>query len=72
MKRFQKSSALLMASLLIASPLANSLGIVAHAEEQDSGFESILRTRFERIFSRFRRARISLFQSAIKPKPFDG
>ncbi|RXW44827.1 hypothetical protein CYQ82_00855 [Enterococcus faecium] len=36
-----------------------------------SGFESIPRTRFVRIFSRFQRVSISSFRPAVKPKPFD-
>ncbi|NDK22755.1 ErmCL family antibiotic resistance leader peptide [Enterococcus faecium] len=35
------------------------------------GFESIPRTRFVRIFSRFQRVSISSFRPAVKPKPFD-
>ncbi|EGP5164181.1 hypothetical protein EJX01_13180 [Enterococcus faecium] len=35
------------------------------------GFESIHRTRFVRIFSRFQRVSISSFRPAVKPKPFD-
>ena len=37
----------------------------------DYGFESIPRTRFVRIFSRFQRVSISSFRPAVKPKPFD-
>ncbi|HCS94094.1 MAG TPA: hypothetical protein DIW15_05250 [Bavariicoccus seileri] len=37
----------------------------------DSGFESIPRTRFVRIFSRFQRVSISSFRPAVKSKPFD-
>ena len=36
-----------------------------------NGFESIPRTRFVRIFSRFQRVSISSFRPAVKPKPFD-
>ncbi|ROX52120.1 hypothetical protein EGW53_08115 [Enterococcus faecium] len=36
-----------------------------------TGFESIPRTRFVRIFSRFQRVSISSFRPAVKPKPFD-
>lgn len=36
-----------------------------------AGFESIPRTRFARIFSRFQRVSISSFRPAVKPKPFD-
>ncbi|MCZ1521416.1 hypothetical protein GHA87_15380, partial [Enterococcus faecium] len=39
--------------------------------EQHFGFESIPRTRFVRIFSRFQRVSISSFRPAVKPKPFD-
>ncbi|KAA9166988.1 hypothetical protein F6X82_12555 [Enterococcus faecium] len=38
---------------------------------QRCGFESIPRTRFVRIFSRFQRVSISSFRPAVKPKPFD-
>lgn len=37
----------------------------------EPGFESIPRTRFVRIFSRFQRVSISSFRPAVKPKPFD-
>ncbi|HFK5914052.1 TPA: hypothetical protein ACGYSN_000275 [Enterococcus faecium] len=37
----------------------------------NGGFESIPRTRFVRIFSRFQRVSISSFRPAVKPKPFD-
>ncbi|RBS54059.1 hypothetical protein EA99_01854 [Enterococcus faecium] len=37
----------------------------------NTGFESIPRTRFVRIFSRFQRVSISSFRPAVKPKPFD-
>ncbi|WP_311388994.1 MULTISPECIES: hypothetical protein [Enterococcus] len=37
----------------------------------NDGFESIPRTRFVRIFSRFQRVSISSFRPAVKPKPFD-
>ncbi|EOF77384.1 hypothetical protein [Enterococcus faecium] len=36
-----------------------------------TGFESIPRTRFVIIFSRFQRVSISSFRPAVKPKPFD-
>ncbi|MGY5176611.1 aspartate 1-decarboxylase [Enterococcus faecium] len=41
------------------------------AGERGTGFESIPRTRFVRIFSRFQRVSISSFRPAVKPKPFD-
>ncbi|HCD5331529.1 TPA: hypothetical protein NBW35_002071 [Enterococcus faecium] len=40
-------------------------------EKTRGGFESIPRTRFVRIFSRFQRVSISSFRPAVKPKPFD-
>ncbi|HFP6125859.1 TPA: erythromycin resistance leader peptide [Enterococcus faecium] len=39
--------------------------------QPNNGFESIPRTRFVRIFSRFQRVSISSFRPAVKPKPFD-
>ena len=45
--------------------------IVQSNNELLNGFESRPRTRFARIFSRFRRASISSFRPAVKPKPFD-
>lgn len=39
--------------------------------DEIDGFESIPRTRFVRIFSRFQRVSISSFRPAVKPKPFD-
>ena len=42
-----------------------------YLEYGTSGFESIPRTRFVRIFSRFQRVSISSFRPAVKPKPFD-
>lgn len=41
------------------------------SEGLNNGFESIPRTRFVRIFSRFQRVSISSFRPAVKPKPFD-
>ncbi|WP_435740237.1 GNAT family N-acetyltransferase [Enterococcus faecium] len=40
-------------------------------DKGNPGFESIPRTRFVRIFSRFQRVSISSFRPAVKPKPFD-
>ncbi|EPI2263481.1 TPA: hypothetical protein ACSPFU_002537 [Enterococcus faecium] len=48
-----------------------SLDISYERVETDDGFESIPRTRFVRIFSRFQRVSISSFRPAVKPKPFD-
>lgn len=44
---------------------------IARGGTKKDGFESIPRTRFVRIFSRFQRVSISSFRPAVKPKPFD-
>lgn len=54
-----------------AEDLLNDLDTLAAMIKHHHGFESIPRTRFVRIFSRFQRVSISSFRPAVKPKPFD-
>ena len=55
----------------IASAIITIIQSGMSAFNYQDGFESIPRTRFVRIFSRFQRVSISSFRPAVKPKPFD-